>query len=77
MKTYMVTAQIKGRFCNGLASRGNLYDVNPTVGGPVNANSPEEAIEIYKNTKGGTYLNIKAIDYDSFFNPKAKDDCPF
>ena len=70
MKTYMVTAEIKGKFCNGMSSKGDLYTINPTVGGPVQASSPKEAMEIYKR-KGGKYYNMKAQDYDEFMNQKA------
>jgi hypothetical protein len=80
MKTYMVLATIKGKLCNGMAHNGNLYDINPTVGGPVQANSEAEAISIYKSTKGGTYLTISACDYSEFMNGKVREtseDCPF
>jgi hypothetical protein len=80
MKTYMVTATIKGKFCNGMSHNGNLYDINPTVGKPVKASSPEEAIEIYKRTGAGKLSNFAAYDYEEFMNGKnreASDDCPF
>ena len=79
MKTYMVTATIKGKFCNGMSHNGNLYDINPTVGKPVKANSPEEAIEIYKRTGIGKLSDFAAYDYDEFVNGKqnTNDDCPF
>jgi hypothetical protein len=79
--TYMVLAEIKGKFCNGMSNRGDLYTINPTVGTPINANSPEEAVKIYKSKswrKGD--MNVRAIEYNLFMQGKVAqkdDDCPF
>jgi hypothetical protein len=81
MTTYMVLAEIKGTFCNGMSNPGDLYTINPTVGTIINANSPEEAVKIYKSQSWRKkHLNVRAVDYETFKQGKKQvtdDDCPF